>query len=106
MRSMSIKLTEEQHEQLRLAALVESRSMADIVRECVQEYTATRVTKVDLVKRAISEARSRGPLPLDRALKMASQAAEFDDTEGLGEIRVSRGKPVAARRGSKGTHQA
>jgi len=98
MRSMTVRLSEEQYEELQVAALIEERPMADIIRDGVQEYMDQRLPALDRVKQAVARARSREPVPLERALKMAERAAELDDSEGLGEVRVVRRRATGSRR--------
>ena len=94
MRSMTIRLSEEQYEQLQLAAVIERRTMASIVREGLDGRLEDRSHALDRVKQAIAEARSRAPASEEAALKIAALAAQVDDSEGLGEVRAvrSRGK--------------
>ena len=92
MRSMTIRLSEEQYEQLQLAAVIERRTMASIVREGLDERLEDRSHTLDRVKQAIAEARSRAPASEEAALKIAALAAQVDDSEGLGEVRVVRSR--------------
>jgi predicted transcriptional regulator len=88
MRSMTIRLSEEQYEQLQLAALIERRTMASIVRESLDERLDAGSAALDRVKQAIAEARTRGPASEAEAVRMAALAARVDDAEGLGEVEV------------------
>ena len=56
MRRTQIQLTEEQANHLRDLAAAENRSMADVIRESVELYMATRgmVDRAELEKRALA----------------------------------------------------
>ena len=92
MRSMTIRLSEEQYEHLQLAAVIEGRTMASIVREGLEEQLEGRSPALDRVKKAIAEARSSAPATQEAALKIAALAAQVDDSEGLGDVRVARSR--------------
>lgn len=98
MRSMNVRFSEAQYEELQLVALIEKRPMAEIVRESVDRYTEQRTSALNRVKQAVAEARSRSPASEELALKMAEQAAKLDDSEGLGEVRVVRRRATGSRR--------
>jgi predicted DNA-binding protein len=87
---MTIRLSEEQYEQLQLAAVIERRTMASIVREGLDERLEDRSHALESVKQAIAAARSSAPASEEAALKIAALAAQVDDAEGLGEVRVVR----------------
>jgi len=95
---MTVRFSEEQYEELQVVALIEERAMADIIRDGVQEYMDEKHSALDRVKQAVAKARSRGPVSPERALKMAERAAELDDSEGLGEVRVVRRRATGSRR--------
>jgi len=98
MRSMTIRLSEEQYEQLQLAAVIERRTMASIVRQGLEEQLGDRTHALERVKTAIAQARSEGPASEDAALKMATLAAQVDDAEGLGAVRAVRTRAKGAGR--------
>lgn len=90
MRSMTIRLSDEQYEQLKLVAVIERRTMASIVREGLDERLEDATHALERVKQAIAAARSSAPASEEAALKIAALAAQLDDAEGLGEVRVVR----------------
>jgi predicted DNA-binding protein len=92
MKSMTIRLSEEQYEHLQLAAVIEGRTMASIVRQGLQEQLEDRSHALDRVKKAIAQARSEGPASENAALKMASLASQVEDAEGLGKVRAVRSR--------------
>jgi len=101
MRSMNVRFTEKQYEELRLTSLIEDQPMAEIVRKSVHRYTKDRTFALDRVKQAIAEARSLGPASQELALKVAEQAAQLDDSEGLGQVRAEQRRAKASRRNSR-----
>jgi predicted transcriptional regulator len=90
MRSMTIRLSEEQYEQLQLASLIERRTMASIVRQSLTECLDARSSSLEKVKQAVAEARSRGAASTEAVLKVAEMAAREDDSEGLGKVQAVR----------------
>jgi len=98
MRSMTVRFSEEQYEELQVQALIEDRPMVQIIRAGVQVYMDERLSALGQVKQAIAQARSREPVSPERALRMAERAAELDDSEGLGEVRVVRRRATGSRR--------
>lgn len=89
MRALTVRIPEELHSNLQAVSLAERRSMAEIVRSCIVDYTESQ--PLDEIKELIAAARSLGPVSRERALAAAERAAELDTSEGIGEPRMSRG---------------
>lgn len=93
MQQLTIRLSDETREHLRTMAMIEGRTMADIVREMIQERIDAN-EELKQVAQAIAKARAkRGPISEDEAREAAIRAARMDDAEGLGETRIERQKP-------------
>ncbi len=84
----TVRLSEEAHANLAAVALAERRSMAEIVRSCIGDYTEGK--PLDEIKELIAAARSLGPVTRERAMAAAERAAELDTSEGIGEPHMSR----------------
>ena len=89
MSALTVRLTTEQHEDLKAMSEAEQRPIAKIVREALSNYLEQR--PIGEIKTLLAAARSLGAASEEEMLKAAKVAAEHDTSEGLGELEVVRG---------------
>jgi hypothetical protein len=85
MRKLTVRFDEELYRDLKAVSLAEGRSMAEVIRDSVLEYT-WKTPEIDKVKSLIARARSSGAVSEREALEAAKIVAEADDEEGLGDL--------------------
>jgi len=93
MKQITLRVPDRAHEALRYHALVENRSVNNIMVELLEGYLETVPARdLESVKKAVAQARARGRRSAAESKSMAQSVAELDVSEGLGPIRPVRRK--------------
>jgi predicted transcriptional regulator len=89
MRKFTVRFDEELYKSLQAVSLAEGRSMVEVIRESVRDYTQ-RTPGIEEIKELIARARSMGSFSEEEAFEVARDVAAADDEEGLGDLQHRR----------------
>jgi len=90
MRKFTVRFDEELYHDLQAVSLAEGRSMVEVIRETVRDYTQ-KTPGIEEIKDLIARVRSMGSVSEKEALEAAQDVAAADDEEGLGDLHHRRG---------------
>jgi hypothetical protein len=89
-RKLTVRFDEELYRVLKAVSLAEGRSMAEVIRDSILEYTQ-KTPEIEKVKSLIARARSSGSVSERAAIEAAKIVAQADDAEGLGDLLRRKG---------------
>lgn len=89
MRTFTVRFDEELYHDLQAVSLSEGRSMVEVIRESVRDYTQ-KTPGIEEIKDLIARARSIGSVSEKEALEKVQSVAAADDEEGLGDLQHRR----------------
>lgn len=89
MHQFTVRFDEDLYRALQAVALAEGRTLAEIIRTSVRDYTQS-TPDIDEIKDLIAKARSMGSATEEKSLEAAKRAAAADDQEGLDGIVITR----------------